>query len=81
MYADRVVKDFGVPPRTAAFIVKLYADSEGYDHSEADGAVAARWAEKFLALPAAEQQYWKHKGVERVKAIDDAYRARLTTQP
>lgn len=81
MYADRVVKDLGVAPRTAAFIIKLYADHEGYDHSQADGTVAARWAEKFLALPAAEQQKWKRRGVERVKAIDDAYRARLTAKP
>jgi len=65
MYADQVIKLLCVPPRTAAFIVRAFADSDGYNHSEEPEQAIEYWAERFLKLPAEEQIRWMRVGLKR----------------
>ena len=72
MYVDDVIKHLGVTQRTAAFIVKIYAESEGYNHIDEPQIAVEHWSERFLRLPPELQSKWVRKGLTRLADIDYA---------
>ena len=81
MWAYRVIHELGVTPRTAAFIVRLFADENGYNHADEPEIAMEQWSERFLEQPAEVQAMWVRKGLRRLADLDYINHTRFPLRP